>query len=218
MAAMSRSMFWPLHDLRIRTDRLELRLASYDDLVALAQLAHDGIHDEAEMPFGMPWTDQSPVGRARSTMQVHWRMWGALTPESWSLPFVVVEDGRVVGTQQIDADGFAVRRSVSTGSWVGRQHQGRGIGKEMRAAVLHLAFVELGALWATTSAFDDNDASLGVTRHLGYEPDGMDIHDRRGAPATMLRFRMSAAQWEQGDRIPVTVVGIEPCRALLGAD
>ena len=210
--------FWPLHDLRLRADRLELRLASYDDLVALAALAHDGIHDPAHMPFGLPWTDAAPEERARSTMQWHWHAWANVSPAEWRLPFVVVCDDTVVGTQELSARQFAVRREVSTGSWLGRDHQGRGIGTRMRAAVLHLAFNELGARWATTSAYDDNPGSLGVTRRLGYQPDGMDVHDRRGAPATMLRYRLSLAQWEQASRIEVAVTGVEPCRALLGAD
>ena len=66
----------------------------------------------------------------------------------------------MIGQQDIDADGFAVRRVVSTGSWLGRDHQGRGAGKEMRAAVLHLAFAELGAERAETAAFADNPASI----------------------------------------------------------
>jgi RimJ/RimL family protein N-acetyltransferase len=211
---------WPLHDLRVRTERLELRLASYDDLVALAGLAYDGIHDPAEMPFGMPWTDATPAERARSTMQWHWRLWGALTRDEWHLPFVVVEDGTVVGTQELFATKFAVRREVSSGSWLGRCHQGRGIGTEMRAAVLHLAFEELGARWATTGAFEDNAASLTVTRRLGYQPDGVDAWERRGELVTMQRYRLTAEQWRQRQRPrpAVTVSGLDACRALLGAD
>ena len=64
--------WWPFHDLRLRTERLELRIPSYDDLVALAALAYDGVHDENEMPFGVPWTDAPPLERARATMQWHW--------------------------------------------------------------------------------------------------------------------------------------------------
>lgn len=218
MSPSTGSRFWPLHDLSLRTERLELRLASYDDLVALAQLAHDGLHDPEVMPFGFPWTDLSPVERARSTMQFHWRTWGALSPQSWSLPFVVVVDDEVVGTQQLDGDKFAVRREVSTGSWLGRAHQGQGIGKQMRAAVLHLAFAELGAESATTGAFDDNAASLGVTRALGYEADGIESWDRRGQRATMLRYRLSRERWAAQERIPVEVAGVDACRPLLGAD
>lgn len=150
-------------------------------------------------------------------MQWHWRSWADLSPEAWHLSFVVVRDDVVVGTQELTAKQFGLRREVHTGSWLGRDHQGKGIGKQMRAAVLHLAFAELGALWATTSAFEDNPASLGVTRRLGYQPDGMEVHERRGAPATMLRYRLSLAEWQQRPRIDVEVTGLDACRPLLGA-
>ena len=43
----------------------------------------------------------------------------------------------------------------------------------MRIATLHLGFLGLDALEASTGAFEDNLASLGVTRKLGYEPNGI---------------------------------------------
>ena len=42
----------------------------------------------------------------------------------------------------------------------------------MRGAVLALAFDGLGAESATTEAFVDNPASAGVSRALGYRPNG----------------------------------------------
>src|SRR5205807_7207180 len=50
---------WPLFALRIRTPRLEIRLPTEDDCAALATVAAAGIHDPAEMPFAVPWTDVS---------------------------------------------------------------------------------------------------------------------------------------------------------------
>jgi hypothetical protein len=49
---------WALFDLRIWSERLELRLPTDDELVELCWLARSGIHDPAEMPFGAAWTDQ----------------------------------------------------------------------------------------------------------------------------------------------------------------
>ncbi|MBY8854139.1 GNAT family N-acetyltransferase, partial [Saccharothrix sp. MB29] len=63
---------------------------------------------------------------------------------------------------------FPVLREVDTGSWLGLEHQGKGCGTEMRAAVLLFAFDHLGALAARSSAFDDNLPSHGVSRKLGY--------------------------------------------------
>src|SRR3954447_10095643 len=210
--------WWPFSALRLTTPRVELRFATYGDLLALAQLAFDGIHDEAEMPFGVPWTDAPPEERARATMQWQWKNLSEISADHWVLPFAVLEGDTVVGVQEIQADKFTVCREVHTGSWLGRAHQGRGIGTEMRAAVLHLAFDELGAQWATTTAFEDNAASNGVTRRLGYELDGCEISERRGKPARQNRYRLSRERWEQQDRIQVEVTGVDACRPLLGAD
>jgi len=196
---------------------LVLKFPSFEELGSLAQLAFDGVHDPAEMPFGVPWTDASPEDRARGAMQWQWGRWAALSADEWHLPFVVIEDGVVVGTQEVHAEKYAVRREVHTGSWLGLAHQGRGVGTQMRAAVLHLAFAELGAEWATTTAFEDNAASNGVTRRLGYEFDGCEISERRGEPARQYRYRLSRTRWEQQERIPVEVTGVEACRPLLGA-
>jgi RimJ/RimL family protein N-acetyltransferase len=212
------NQWWPLSALRLTTSRVELRFATYDDLLVLAQLAFEGIHDEAEMPFGAPWTDAPPQERARATMQWHWRSWAALSPDDWHLPFVVVADDVVVGTQELMAKQFRVRREVSTGSWLGRAHQRQGIGTQMRAAVLEFAFTHLGAMWATTSAFEDNHASNGVSRRLGYLPDGIDVHERRGQPTTLRRYRLSLGDWQQRERPALQVQGLDACRALLGAD
>ena len=45
----------------------------------------------------------------------------------------------------MSAHDYPVLREVSTFSWVGVRHHGRGIGTEMWAAALHLAFAGLGA-------------------------------------------------------------------------
>ena len=50
---------------------------------------------------------------------------------------------------------YPVLREVSTFSWVGVRHHGRGIGTEMWAAALHLAFAGLGAtnaVWGLSRA------------------------------------------------------------------
>ena len=131
---------WPLAGLRLQTPGLELRWPSPEDLDALAELAALGVHDPKVQPFMVAWTDTSPDERARSTMQYHWSRWGSWRPTDWALELVVIRDGVVVGSQGVGGRDFAVLREVSTGSWLGRHHQGRGIGTQMRAAVLHLAF------------------------------------------------------------------------------
>jgi RimJ/RimL family protein N-acetyltransferase len=208
---------WPLFGLRLTTPRLDLHLPSLLELDELADLAADGVHDPAEMPFGVPWTDASPADRARSTVQHHWASWGSWVPQEWHCHFVVVADGRVVGTQDIAARDFAVVREVSTGSWLGRAHQGQGIGTQMRAAVLALAFAGLDAQSATSAAFLDNPASLRVSRRLGYQPDGVQVDLRRGERATQQRLRLSRANWEAHRSVPVEIHELSACLPLFGA-
>lgn len=150
---------WPLWDLRIRTPRLELRTLREQEMADLVEVIDGGLHDPATMPFLHPFTDVPPPQREREAYQHYWRSWATWTPEQWHLQFATYQDGRCVGTQSLEATRFPTLRTVRTGSFVGRADQGRGIGKEMRAAVLHLAFAGLGAARAETEAFDDNAAS-----------------------------------------------------------
>ncbi|MEV7005769.1 GNAT family protein [Streptosporangium sp. NPDC051022] len=205
---------WPLFRLRVTTPRLELRLPSLDDLDRLGDRAAEGVHAPELMPFLFPWTDGEPAERARSTVQYHFGQWGAWSPEQWKCPFVVVFEGQVVGTQELAGTDFAVTREVSSGSWLGSRFHGRGIGTEMRAAVLHLAFEGLGAHHATSAAFADNPASLAVSRKLGYVDDGIQIHTRRGEPVETLRRRLSRDRWHTPAGFGIH--GLEPCLPLFG--
>jgi RimJ/RimL family protein N-acetyltransferase len=202
---------FPMVGLRLTTPRLQLRLPSAEELAELADLAAEGVHDPAVMPFTVPWTDQPPADRARSVVQHHWTILGSSTPSRWKLPFAVFLAGKVVGMQDISATEFAARREVSTGSWLAQAHHGRGIGTEMRAAVLHLAFAELRAQDAVSAAFDDNTASLGVSRKLGYQPDGIDRYLVRGSVSTAHRLRLTRAAWRAHATVQVTVEGLTPC-------
>ena len=209
---------WPPAGVVVRTSRLELRWPTIEDLCALASVAADGVHDEAEMPFMTPWTRGTPQKRARSVLQWNWSSWGSWDPKRWMWSAVTVVDGRVVGTQGMDAVDFGVTRRAETGSWIGREFQGRGIGKEMRAAMLHLAFAGLGAEMATTGAFSDNPASLAVTRSLGYKENGFSLMAVEDRPRRELRFVLDRATWETTvRRDDIELAGVEAALPLFGA-
>ena len=105
---------------------------------------------------------------------------------------------------------------MSTGSWLGLGHQRQGIGTEMRAAVLHLAFAGLGAKYAVSSANSDNAASLGVSRKLGYALDGITRQVSRGHPLTNVRFRLDRQTWAERAVVPVGIAGLDPCLPMFG--
>ena len=129
----------------------------------------------------------------------------------------VLVDDELVGVQGMQAKRFPLTREFSTGSWLGIAHQGKGLGKEMRAAILHLGFAGLGALRAYTGAFHDNHASLGVTASLGYEPNGEAFEPRRDGVDRQLKFVLRRERWESQRRDDIEIEGLEPCLDLFGA-
>ncbi|GAA1984845.1 GNAT family N-acetyltransferase [Kitasatospora viridis] len=207
---------WPPLGLRLTTPRLELRLPTEPQLAALAELAAAGVHEPDRMPFINTWTDLPPTERARSVVQHHWLRRGNWTPQDWSLNLVVLRDGEVLGLQSLWAREFAVKREVHSGSWLGLAHHGQGVGTEMRAAVLHLAFAGLGALTAGSGYLDGNEGSAAVSRRLGYRPDGTDHYVVRGARVASHRLRLSREDWEAHRSVPVAVAGLTPCLPLFG--
>jgi RimJ/RimL family protein N-acetyltransferase len=207
---------WPLQGLRLRTPRLELRLPGLEELDALAQLAADGVHDPGWMPFLVPWTDLPPAERARSVVQFHWRTLADWTPLDWTLQLAVFLDGAVVGTQSLIGRDFAIVREVSSGSWLGQRYQGQGIGTEMRAAVLDLAFAGLNAESAISGAVAGNSASMAVSRKLGYQPNGLVRTRIRDASGQEQRFALDRDRWRQHRTVPVEIDGLRPCRPEFG--
>ena len=200
---------WPLWDLCIRTPRLELRPLHEPHLPALVELVSAGIHDPERMPFLQPFTDLPSPERERSNYQFVLGCWANWSVQRWVLPFGVFVDGELVGNQSIEADRFLLRRSVTTGSWLGRAHQRRGLGTEMRVAALEFAFRGLGARRAETSAYEDNAASLAVTRKVGYAPDGWSWETVREERRRTLRFALDAEDWSARPEVQIEGLGPE---------
>ena len=211
MAGASTTAFWPLFDLVVRTPRLELRLPREQEFGALVALVDRGIHDPDTMPFFVPWTDVEPPERARSSAQWLWGHRANWSPEKWTYTGTAFVDGEPVGMQDLEAEHFRAVRSVETGSWLGRAHQGRGLGREMREAVLHLAFAGLGAEEALSGAFEDNAASLATSRAIGYEENGEARGHRRDGSTRTIRFRLGRQRWEQRRRHDIEIIGLDGC-------
>lgn len=207
--------FWPTDGIALRTPRLLLEPLQERHFAALLEAVLAGVHDPATMPFATPWTDAPREDLVRSSLVHWWQARAAVAPDDWELCFVVQRDGVPIGTQSLRARSFAVRRTVSTGSWLTRSVHGRGLGTEMRAAVLLLAVDHLGAQRAETEAFADNPASIAVTRRLGYRDNGTSLLARRGVDAENLRFVLRAPELVRPDwQLAVTGVDEAVLRAL----
>jgi RimJ/RimL family protein N-acetyltransferase len=203
--------YWPLFDLAVRTPRLELRVPRDEDIAGLIAVIDEGIHDPATMPFLTPFTDRPNPERGREAAQWWWSHRAAWSVEKWTLNGAVFVDGRIVGVQDMMAEHFGALRLVETGSWLGRAFQGRGLGKEMREAVLHLAFEGLGAVEAHSGAFYDNAASLATSRSVGYADNGETRALRRGKADGIVNVRMDRAMWQARRRDDIEIIGLEGC-------
>ena len=207
----------PLFGLRLTTPRLDLRPGRDDDVRALGELARRGIHPPEEMPFGVAWSDRiSEPGFAEEFAAYHADGLASWSHEAWRLDLLVWEGGCLVGTQTRRGVRFASERVVDTGSWLGRAAQGRGLGTEMRAAVLELAFDGLGAAAATSGWLEGNRTSARVSEKLGYREIGVSEMSPRGDPVVHHDVRLERADWRPP--VPVEIAGLEPCLVLFGAD
>lgn len=208
---------WPPFGVELRSPRLRLSPVRDDQLPALVDAALSGIHDPSVMPFSVPWTDAPRELLIPETLRYQWRQRASFSADEWTLNFAVVHDGQVIGMQDLSARDFALCRTVRTGSWLARTHQGRGLGLEMRAAVLLFAFDHLAASSALTEAADWNQASLRVSRKLGYEPNGVsDVVVRPGEVTRQLHLRLTAAGFRRPDWA-LEAHGVEPLLPMIGA-
>jgi len=206
----------PLFELRLRTPRLELRLGTPGEIDDLGALAERGIHPPEEMPFGVAWTDGigQPGFRERFA-EFHRDQCESWSPLDWHLDLLVWADGEIVGNQELYAKEFAETRLVGSGSWIGAAFQRRGIGTEMRTAVLELAFRGLGATAATSGWLEGNRASGRVSEKLGYRETGIGEIAPRGVPVLHHDLRLDRADW--APPFPVEISGLEPALPLFGA-
>ncbi|MEG9248682.1 GNAT family N-acetyltransferase [Arthrobacter sp. Soc17.1.1.1] len=170
---------WPLFGLVIATPRLVLTPVRDEHLPDLVDAVLAGIHDPAEMPFSVPWTDAPRDVLVTETARHQWATRAGVTPDDWTLNFAVLHGDRVIGVQDLRARRFPLLRQVGSGSWLTRSAQGQGLGTEMRSGVLQFAFDHLGAASAVSEAADWNRASLGVSRRLGYVPNGTALVEAR---------------------------------------
>ncbi len=212
------SDLWPTYQLRITTPRVQLRLPDERDIAELASLAAEGVHLPSERPFLTPWTDGTPAEIADIVLRWHWGRLAEWAVDDWNLGLgVFAASGEPLGMVTLRAKNFRVVREVTTSSWLGLRHQGKGIGTEARRGVLALAFDHLDAEAALTEVFQDNHASQGVSRTLGYQPDGIS-RDARGSEAVVSdRLRLTRSRWGDAQRAGIVVEGIDASRHLFGA-
>lgn len=208
---------YPALDLRVTTPRLELRGATDDLLEQLAPLVRAGKAGADPPPYDDPISlyEPDPERRVQRWMQGIWRGRGKVEPHFWRLYLAVLVDGEPVGMQDVIGDRFATLGTVTTFSWLSADRRGTGLGAEMRAAALHLAFDGFGAREATSDAFVDNLGSNAVSRALGYRENGTTWDTRLGEPTRLQRWLLTRDDWLPRRRSDIELSGVAACRPLL---
>lgn len=181
------------------------------------------MHEPERTPFGFPWTDAPADQLPANLAQYQWNLRSRVSPRNWTVAFAVHHEGRVIGSQDLGAHGFSDRRTVNTGSWLTQSAQGQGLGTEMRAGLLAFAFDTLAAEWAESGAAAWNEASLRVSKKLGYQPNGVTrFSPRAGEPVDELRVRLGRGDfvrpaWSitlRGEEAALRQLGILPPNAV----
>lgn len=207
--------YWPMFDIQLSTPELELRHLTEADLASLSNVIPD---DAEQNPSSTTYAGlDARQNRGAVVHQDYWRARGSWRPESWALSFGVFRDGDLLGYQGLEGDDFVKLRTVDSSSFLAAPVRGRGWGKQMRAAVLALAFGPLGARFAITSAWSDSHASLGASRRLGYVDNGITVQQRDGQAGEMVHLRLSRETWmASGWPEQVVVSSMDECLAFFG--
>jgi RimJ/RimL family protein N-acetyltransferase len=190
---------WPVRKIVVRHGALTLSVPSETDLAALARTAARGVYDPQNrfLPRSpvTGWSDLPSPDAERAFLQYAWEQLATWSPDRWNLLFMASVDGAPIGVQEIGAKQFAITKTVSTGSWIGREYQGRGYGRAMREAVLAFAFDGLGAEHAESAAWAENAASLGVSRAVGYVENGFTVRAFDGTAHRQVNLVLERSRW-----------------------
>ena len=204
-----------MFDIRLTTPDLELRHLREADLGELAAIFPQDVELD---PSSTTYDGLDPTWNRRvGVYQTYWQGRAGWRPESWALSFGIFLDGQLVGYQGLEGEDFSTLRTVDSSSFLTSAVRGRGLGKQMRAAVLTLAFGPLGARFAITSAWSDNHASLGVSRAIGYVENGVTTDRRDDVAGEMAHLRLTRERWMASDwPEQVTVTGVAECMVFFG--
>jgi len=208
---------YPPLNVQVHTPLLSLLGATDELLEQLLPVVRKGVVTAPPWPFDDPMSlYKDNPDREWAWLRAIWAGRAKVSDDFWRLYFVVAVDGKPVGMQDLKATNFSDFGAVDTFSWLSPDARGRGLGKEMRRAVLHLAFDGLHAQAAASDAFFDNHASNRVSEALGYQRNGTDWATRRGEAAELYRWRLTREQWFKSRREDIDLIGVAECRPVLG--
>ena len=190
---------WPLRPIRIVTSDIELFVPDEDSLAAAALLTADGVYDPVNRFIPRSpvagWSGKPAHEAEVEFLRYYWASLADWRADRWNLICLARINSEIVGVQEIGAQSFAVTKTISTGSWIGRDYQGKGLGTAMRQAALHFAFEGIGADRADSSAWSTNSPSLSISKSMGYLENGTSIRAFEGKRQTQINLVLNASDW-----------------------
>lgn len=207
---------WPFDDLMISGTELVLRPVRDADIADFVAIFPADVDLDPRYP---PLRGVPPAAdRERRLAQSIWRHRGCWSIGDWALDFGVWRNGESVGIQTLEGTNFTRERTVDSASWIAGPYRRKGFGIQARELMLAFAFEQLGAEKAITSALVTNHASLGVSRHLGYEDEGVSPHDTGVGIVDLRHLVLTRGNWaSSGPQAEIDVTGFEECRPFFDA-
>ena len=214
-------------DLRITCGEVTLKIVPIRDYPTLAANVTNGLFPDGSSITMGTWYDPEHLEvSARRTLGYHfdrltWAkknkwdfVFGIYVPASEEFPANTRDGVVLAGVQSIGTeDDYAHTGEAGTGSYLAPQYRAHGYGKQARAAIVDFAFSHMGVNHMLTSALVYNDQSNGVSRAIGYEPDGIKLSEVAGGEWHELNcYRLRKEDWETKHRNnfpPVTISGEE---------
>jgi len=126
----------------------------------------DAVHALRLLPSVIDGTMAIPSARLEET---HRRL-ASLGPDDHT--FVAVVDGQIVGMAGLHVAPGKRRHTGSLGMMVHDQFQGRGIGRELLEALLHVADNFLGLVRVELEVYPDNERAIRLYESCGFEHEG----------------------------------------------
>jgi RimJ/RimL family protein N-acetyltransferase len=201
---------FPLFQLKIKSEQLELRLANEEEIGELADLAFKNILPKEQSHFFTTDWSQNTDDFQLKFVEHHWQKRFQWSVENWQFLSIIFLDNNPIGVMELASiNDFRKTRSVITGSWLLTEYQGQGLGRQARAMILSFAFNELQAEICRSAAHKDNYLSNKVSSSLGYQLDGTDsVH----GVDDMVRYKLNKENWL--DDLSVQVEGFEICKQM----
>lgn len=161
---------------RLGTQEVQLKPLLPTTVDAYSLLLEDGEDFDWSLPTF--YTAFQPLPRERRTADLQGdllRKQKSWEEDQWTLPLGVYHEGELLGMQELSYRRFGHFKTIETGSYLASAARGKGLGKLMRLTVLSWAFNELGVHEAQSAIVVPNEASLGVSKALGYREEGVEV-------------------------------------------